>query len=548
MKPLVKPLAIVAAYTMLATAGAAAAEPGSSVPPSITTPDKVESRIGTLKFKDGMPSQDTLDKVYDNLDFTHAFEAFVNAMQGVNTHGLHQGLLNAGVKDNELLVTSDLMDSKSLFLTANADTVYAGGFLDLTRGPMVLETPPKFLGALNDYWGRWVIDLGGPGPDRGLGGKYLILPPGYDGQMPEGGFFTARAKTTHVLVFGRLFMANNDPKPAAEQIRRFMKVYPYEAGGGGTSYAAFLRGEARLGSIAPPPETVFHECSGKVMNTIPPNDFSYYEWLNEVVQQEPATSLDPELMGAIAAIGIVKGQPFAPDARMKKILTQAVEVANATSRSLFMSPRDPSWYYYPGSAWMPLTLTVSGYDFETPPPVVEGPVRAGVRTPDKVTTSAPSGYRVLDARTSFYYGVMCVSPAEAMRLNGIGSQYLMATKGANKQYFDGAETYKVTLPKGIPAANFWSLTLYDNQTRSMLDTPQHYPRAGSQSYPSPAAAPNADGSTTVYFAPKQPVGAARGNWIQTVPGRGWFVILRLYGPLEPFFDKTWRPGEIEPVP
>ena len=139
-----------------------------------------------------MPSPDTLDKVYDHLDFAHAFDAFVNTFQGVNTHGLHRGFLEAGVGDNELLIYSELIDSTSLFLTANADTVYAGGFLDLSDGPMVLETPPGFLGAINDYWGGWVIDVGGPGPDRGLGGRYLIVPPGYDGPLPEGGFFVAR--------------------------------------------------------------------------------------------------------------------------------------------------------------------------------------------------------------------------------------------------------------------------------------------------------------------------------------------------------------------
>jgi hypothetical protein len=136
----------------------------------------------------------------------------------------------------------------------------------------------------------------------------------------------------------------------------------------------------------------------------------------------------------------------------------------------------------------------------------------------------------------------------AMRLSGIGSQYLMATVDADREYFDGAKTYQLTLPEGIPAKNFWSLTVYDNQTRAMLDTPQRYPRAGSQSYPSPAAEPNPDGSTTVCFAPEQPGGVARGNWIQTIPGKGWYVFLRLYGPLEPFFDKTWRPSEIELVP
>jgi hypothetical protein len=145
------------------------------------------------------------------------------------------------------------------------------------------------------------------------------------------------------------------------------------------------------------------------------------------------------------------------------------------------------------------------------------------------------------------YGYIGITPGMAMRLTGIGSQYLLATLDADKSYFDGAKTYKVTLPKGIPEANFWSFTLYDTMTRSMLDTPQSYPRAGSQSYPSPAAEPNADGSTTVYFSPTQPPSVKRGNWIQTVPGKGWWTVLRLYSPLEPFFDKSWRPSEIELV-
>jgi len=533
MKPRAKPLA--------------AAQPAGPIPPSITTPDKVESRIGTLEFGDGMPSLETLDKVYDHLDFTHAFEAFVNTVQGVGFQATHMGLLDAGVKDNEVVIFSELMDAKTLLLVANADTVYAIGILDLTQGPMVLEVPPKILGGIVDGWGRWVTDFGGPGPDRGLGGKYLILPPGYDGPLPEGGFFTARAGTTHLFWLGRMFVENNSPKLAAEQIRNFLKIYPYEPGGAGTSFATFLRGEVPLAPFTPPPETIFHEGSGMVMNTIPPNDWSYYEMLDEVVQQEPGGTLDPELMGAIAAIGIVKGQPFAPDARMKRILTEAVAVANATARSLFMRPRDPSWYYYPGSAWMLFTMFAVGYDFETPPPVIEGPVRDGVRTPERVKTLPPTGYRFLDARTSAFYGAFGASPAMAMRVSGIGSQYLIATVDANREYFDGAKTHKLTLPKDIPAKNFWSLTLYDNQTRSMLDTPQRYPRAGSQSYPSPAAEPNPDGSTTVYFAPEQPDGVARGNWIQTIPGRGWFVLLRLYGPLEPFFDKSWRPSEIELV-
>ena len=512
----------------------AAAQTPPAIPPSITTPDKVETRLGTLDFKDGMPSPATMAKVYDNLDFTHAVNTFMNTMQGVNMAAIRKGMLAVGVKDNEIGVFSELMDAKSLFLTANADTVYFVGFIDLTKGPMVFETPPKALGVLDDMWWRWVTDFGSPGPDRGEGGKYLLLPPGYDGQLPEGGYYVARSRTTRVVILGRLFMENNDPKPAADLIRKTTKIYPYEAGGVGTSIAEFLTGEVKLARPTVPPPTVFHELSGKVMNTIPPNDFSFYEMLNEVVQQEPATSLDPELMGSLAAIGIIKGKPFAPDERMKKILTEALAVANATSRALLLNPRAADWYYYSGSAWMN-PLFISGSEFETPIPMI---TREGVKP------FPPTGYRTLDARSAFFYGITGITPAMSMRLTGIGSQYLFASLDADKQYFDGAKTYKVTLPKGIPEEKFWSFTLYDNQTRSMLDTPQRYPRAGSQTYPSPAAEPDADGSTTVYFSPTQPQGSSGATGFRPIREKGWFIILRLYSPLEPFFTKAWRPSEI----
>ena len=506
-------------------------------PPEITTPDKVDTRIGVLNFKDGVPSKETVEKIYDNLDFTHAFEAFVNTFQGVSIAALHKGFQSAGVKDNEVLIFSDLMDARSLFLTANADTIYSLGMLDLSKGPMVLEVGPKMLGAVDDQWFRWVIDLGSPGADRGEGGKYLILPPGYEGNVPEGGYFVARSRTNFVIWFARAFMENSDPKPVVEQIKKTLKVYPYQAGGYGTPVAEFLAGKTSLGPITPPPPTVFHEGTGKVMNTIPPNDYSYYEWLDKIVQQEPATALDAELMGPIGAIGIVKGKSFAPDARMKKILTEAVALANATSRTLFMAPRAADWYYYPGSGWVN-QLFVSGYEFETPIPEI---------TPDGVKPFPPTGYRLLDSRTSFFYGVTGITPGMAMRVPGIGSQYLWTTVDADKQPFDGAKTYRVTLPKDIPYANFWSFIVYDNQTRSMLDTPQRYPRAGSQSYPSPAAEAAADGTTTVWFSPTQPEGVKRGNWIQTMPGKGFLPCLRLYGPRESFFTKEWRPSEVELV-
>jgi hypothetical protein len=218
MKPRIAFPLVVATCAMLLLPHRTAAQTAPAIPAAIATPDKVESRLGTLDFKDGAPSKESLAKVYDNLDFTHAFEAFVNTMQGVNAAAGRKGLLDAGVKDNEILVFSTLMDAKSLFLTANADTVYFLGFIDLSKGPMVLETPPKALGTLDDMWWRWVIDFGLPGPDRGEGGKYLILPPDYEGALPEGGYYVARARPTRVLILGRMFLENkSDPKPAGER-------------------------------------------------------------------------------------------------------------------------------------------------------------------------------------------------------------------------------------------------------------------------------------------------------------------------------------------
>ena len=507
------------------------------IPPEITTPNRVETRIGTLEFRDGAPSADTATAVYDNLDFTYAFRAFTDTFKGVSMQALLEGFEAAGIKDNEILLFSELMDSTSLFLTANADTVYYLGFVDLSDGPMVVETPPEALGTFDDMWFRWVIDFGRPGPDRGEGGKYLLVGPGYDGYLPEDGFYVAHSETNRVIMLGRSFLTNDDPAPTVKVIKDNLKIYPYAPGGVGLSIARYLEGGMELGRNAEPKTPVFHEGTGLAINTIPPNDYSYYEMLNRLVQAEPATVLDPELMGPIAAIGIKKGEDFAPDERMKGILEEAIKVANATGRTLGFDPRDPDWFWYKGSQWWN-PLFQGGYNFETPLPEI---------TKEGAKPYPPTGYKQNDARTSFFYDATGITPAMAMRLTGVGSQYLFATKDGNGDWLDGAKTYKVTLPKGIPAEAFWSFTLYDIQTRSMLKTPQKYPRAGSQNYPSPAAEAAEDGSITVWFAPEQPDGVERGNWIQTDPKKGWVTLLRLYSPMPAFLDKSWQPSEVEPV-
>ncbi|ACP21959.1 conserved hypothetical protein (plasmid) [Sinorhizobium fredii NGR234] len=524
---------------LLAQTAAAPAQVSHETLKSLSTPDKVETRLGALGFKDGAPSKETVEKAYDTLDFTRALDAYLNSYGGASAYALREGFRSIGAKDNSIAIFSELMDSNSLFLTPNADTVYYMGVVDLTNGPMVVEQPPKGVGTINDMWFGWIIDIGYPGPDRGEGGKYLLVPPGYDGPLPEGGYFVARSRTMRVLYACRGYLVDNDPKATAELVRKTLKIYPYTAGGFGTSVATALEGTVKLAANPPVPETKFVEASGKSFNTIPPSDFDFFEMINANVQQEPAESYNVELAGQLAAIGIAKGKPFEPDERMRKILTEAAAMGNAVGRALNWRANEvPGWAYYPGSGWSNM-LWEGGANFETPPPMITS---EGLFKPLPAT-----GARTLNSKTAFYYAYTLDSPGMIMRVPKVGSQYLMSFVDADKNYFDGGKTYKVTLPPNIPAAAFWSFTLYDNQTRSMLQTPQRYPRAGSQSYPSPAVEAAADGTTTIYFGPEQPKGVARGNWIQTVPGKGWFALLRLYSPLESFFTKEWRPSEIELV-
>ena len=287
-----------------------------------------------------------------------------------------------------------------------------------------------------------------------------------------------------------------------------------------------------------PPPTVFHEGSGKVMNTIPPNDFTFYEMLNEVVQQEPATSLDPELMGPVAAIGIVKGKPFAPDARMKKILTEALAVANATSRSLFMNPRDPSWFYYPDSAWMNF-LFVTGYEFETPIPMI---TREGVKP------FPPTGYRTLDARTAFFYGVTGITPAMAMRLPGIGSQYLFAMLDAEQELFRRRQDLQGDAAQGHSRRRTSGRSRSTTTRRARCSTRRSVIRARAARAihrPPPRRAPTARRRCT--SGPSSRTACKRGNWIQTDAGQRLVHDPASLQPARTVLHKAWRPSEIELV-
>lgn len=484
---------------VLASSSAMAQKYKTDIPASITAPDTVETRLGTLKFTDGVPDDATVQKVYDNLDFQRGVEAFLQAMPAASLYAMREGFKSIGAIGNSVMVAETLEDARSLFLTANTESIYVGTWLDLKDGPIVVESPPNVLGFVNDFWFRYVIDVGNAGPDKGKGGKFLFVPPGYQGAIPPDGYFVARPKTFGNWFVMRGFLVKGDPKPSVESIKKHLRIYP-------------------LTQAANPPPTKFVNSSGKAFNTIHAMDVSFYEEVNHVVQEEPADAMDPQTLGLLAAIGIEKGKPFAPDERMKKILTDSAAVGSATVRALTYSSRIKESQFYPNSAWGS-PFVGGSYEF------------------------LHDGARLLDPYSSFFFVATGITPAMVIARVGIGSQYAAAYRDAKGNPLDGGKTYRLHLPTGIPVKDFWSVVVYDTQTRSMLQTDQQFPSTGSQKA---GLAANGDKSVDVYFGPKAPPGKGS-NWVQTWPGKGWFMILRLYGPLQPWFDKTWRPGEIEEV-
>jgi hypothetical protein len=353
---------------------------------------------------------------------------------------------------------------------------------------------------VNDRFFRYVSDMGNAGPDRGQGGKFLYLPPDWEGEAPEG-YFTFRSPTYRNLMFWRGFLVDGDPGPAVQAAKDMIRVYPL----GGTAESADMK---------------FVNTSGRFHNTIHANDMHFYEEVQAVIDGEPASAFSPEMLGLLAAIGIEKGEPFAPDARMRKILTDAVAVGNATARAISFRSRDPRALVYENSVWFN-PFVGGSHEF-----------------------LRDSGARDLDGRTMFHYGYTAVTPAMVVERVGVGSQYAVAALDANGDYLDGSRTYSVTLPAGIPARDFWSFVNYDPQTRSLLQTPgTPFPSVSSQSG---TVQTNADGSTTIWFGPEPPTGK-ESNWVPTVSGKGWFTVLRLYGPLDSWFDQSWRLGELMPV-
>jgi hypothetical protein len=492
-------VAILAAVAALSFGNSTLAEPPkmkmtTPIPEGIATPDRLETHLGTLSSFDGVPDRETTQKIYDDLDLRRATEAFLATLPVASMSAMEKGLRTFGPPNTTALLFENLMDSKALWLTPNTVSVYQAAWVELGGEPMVIETPPKVLGIIDDAWFQYVADFGNAGADKGRGGKFLLVPPGYKGKLPSG-YHVVKTRTFGNWVAWRGFQVNGSTKPAVDATKAKFRIYP-------------------LSRKSNPPKMKFINVSGTAHNTIHRMDYGYWEEVNETIQAEPDTGLDPEIRGLLASIGIEKGKKFEPDARKKKILTEATKVGSVTAQALTARPRDPRFYVYPGERVWTNPMPGGRYDFLL------------------------DGARLLDARIYMHFYATGITPAMAARNVGVGSQYLIAYLDKDGSALDGSKTYKIHLPPNVPAKDFWSFTLYDNQTRSMLQTDQRFPGVDSLG----KVKANADGSYDVYFGPQAPKGMEH-NWIQTVPGRGWNTIFRLYGPLQPFYDKTWRPSD-----
>ena len=317
------------------------------------------------------------------------------------------------------------------------------------------------------------------------------------GTAPDG-YHVITSRTDGNLFFFRGFLVEGNPRPAVENIKQHYRAYP-------------------LAQALQPPSMHFVNWSEQDFLGIPPCDASFYESVAAIVHDEPLEAVDPETRGLLAAIGIQKGKPFAPDARMQHILAEAAAVGDATQRTLTYQTHDRNAYLYPDRTWQ--SFWTSGWDF------------------------SQDGVLNLDARTRLFSYGWGTSPAMTVKMVGAGSQYGITFFDSTGRYLDGGQSYRLHLPPHILAKDFWSVLVYDTQTRSMLQTDQPFPSLGSQKA---GILINPDTSVDIYFGPEPPPGKEN-NWVQTIPGKGWWIILRLYGPLEPWFDKSWRPGEIERI-
>jgi len=438
---------------------------------------------------------DSAQRLRDLRTLNRGAEVYLAQMMRVSATAWREGMRAFGaVTPQQVVIWENLMDARTLLLTGNAETVYAVTHLNLqSDGPTVVEAPPNMLGFLMDGLQRYLADIGPLGKDQGKGGKYLILPPGFRGDVPDG-YFVVQSPTYSVNLSLRGFQVNAQTDQAVGLMKQ-IKVYP-------------------LATAAAPPAMAFINGSERDIDTVFSDNFRYFELLAMLVNEEPAELFDPSERAMMQSIGIEKGRPFQPDARMKELLSEAARMGGAIARENAYA--SDTGRYYPGRQWQGI--------------------------PDGLTyTFVQGGIPQVDTRNWVYYMALGNSPAIMAKNIGRGSQYLWTYRDAKGSYLDGGKTYRLHIPAGIPAKGFWSFVVYDSLSRSQLQNGQPFP--GVSSYTKPLV--NGDGSIDIDFGAKPP--KEKRNWIKTVPGKGWFPFFRAYGPTEAYFDKTWQLEDIVPV-
>jgi hypothetical protein len=460
--------------------------------------EAVSTRLGSFDFRNSYPAADTAQRLRDALIFNRAVEVFLTQMHGVSWYRVWKGVAEAGsAGPNQMVLWETLMDSATLLLTGNTETVYGLCAVDLKRdGPVVIEAPAMMLGGTSDLWQHEVMGIGPMGFDKGKGGKLLLLPPDFKGDTPTG-YISAKSSTFGVVLGVRGFQVEGKPDKAVA-LMKTTRIYP-------------------LSQAANPPQTRFVNGSHRQIDTVFSDDAQFFDDLAVMIEREPHEVIPSHERFQLAAIGIEKGKPFKPEPARRKLLDEAARLAAAIARANSFASDDVARLVYPDRKW-------------------EWAFVGGSATWDS------QGYVNTDRRAAFAYIAIGMSPAMVEKHVGAGSQYLWTARDASGTFLDGAKRYRLRIPPNIPVKNFWSVVAYDADSRSILRSDQPFPSVSSYTKPQP----NPDGSIDVYFGAKAPEGQTR-NWIQTMPGKGWFMLFRFYGPLEPFFDKSWKPDDIVAV-
>jgi hypothetical protein len=475
-----------------------------TVPPALAQDHAVPPLVKQINNGNWLP-QSEAEALRDELFYQRAIFAYQTMLPALNTIGMRDGsetLFGKGY--NVLPIWKDRMDARTWVPTPNADVIYSMNYLDLKEtGPLVVAAPPNVIGMFTDFFQRTITDVGLIGPDRARGGLYLLLPPDYDGQVPQG-YFAFKSKTYNVFLFFRTIMAKGDngpdPKPAvalAEQTR----VYPLWTPEKDVKPMQFPNG------------------SGKRINMMYPTDKEFWTKLKAFVDYESISAIDPELRGVLASIGIIKGQSFNPTAKQQELLQRAVETAPKMILALRQLGRpDDRQLYYKDRQY-------------------QNTWAAG--TAEWLQDS----YLDVNQRMSYFQIAYSSAPAMVMRTLDAGSKYPFTTKDANGEFLNGSNTYKLHLPPNRPAKLFWAVTAYNITDGTMVEAPQLLPSINGYN----KVATNSDGSVDLWFGPSKPAAGPDSNFIQTVNGRNFLVALRLYGTGVEFFDQTWKPDDVVKV-